>query len=660
MHPLGDSDPRTVGPYRLLAELGRGGMGRVLLGAAPDGRLVAVKQIRPALVEEDGFVARFRREVAASRRVSGAYTAAVVDADVSSATPWLASVFVPGPSLQDTVDAGGVLPEDSVLRLAAGLAAALAEIHRAGLVHRDLKPTNVLLAADGPRVIDFGIARAVDGEATEVTRTGWLIGSPGFMSPEQAEGHALTPASDVFSLGSLLVMACTGASPFIGASAPRTLYNVVHAEPDLTAVPPRVRELVVRCLAKDPAARPAAEQLLASLDPVAKPWPPAVHELTERQQAEIGQLLGGPSGEVVDDVTVARPSPARTLVERPAQHVARPRRWRGGLVAAVAAVVVLAVVGTVLAFSKWLPNNNTTDSTNRPPGSELVAMDAHADAVYGMAFSPDGRLLATGSADGTARLWDVAQRKEIGARLTHPDWVNDVAFSPDSRLLATAGGDGAVRLWDVASRTEAGEPLKHPYEVDSAEFSPDGRLLVTLSSDGVRLWDVASRRAFARPLSELSEVNDVVFSPDGRLLAIASKWTVWLWDVASGERLSDSFAGDDGEWINAVAFSPDGRTLAAAAVNGVTTLWEVATHQRRGRLAAAGEPSVTSVVFSPDGRIVVTVSDAVRLWEVAGAKAEERPVAGTVGVAVSPDSRTVVTGGRSGTVWLYRLPADWP
>ncbi|WP_405829942.1 MULTISPECIES: serine/threonine-protein kinase [unclassified Streptomyces] len=212
--------------------LGQGGMGRVLLGAGPDGRLVAVKQVLAHFADDEGFRARFRREVAASRKAPGIYTAAVMDADPDAPTPWLASVFVRGPSLGAAVEAVGVLPEETVRRLAAGLATALLEIHRVGLVHRDLKPDNVLLAEDGVRVIDLGIARMTEGEGnTGLTRTGWVIGSPSFMSPEQAESKPLTPASDVFSLGSVLVMAVTGSSPFAGTSTLQTLYDVVHSTP---------------------------------------------------------------------------------------------------------------------------------------------------------------------------------------------------------------------------------------------------------------------------------------------------------------------------------------------------------------------------------------------------------------------------------------------
>lgn len=332
MKPLGASDPREVGRYRVIAELGVGAMGRVLLGYGADGRLVAVKQVRPQLADDDGFRARFHREVTASRKVSGAYTAAVLDADADAPIPWLASVFIPGPSLREAVDGTGPLPEDAVLRLAAGLAAALAEIHRVGLVHRDLKPSNVLLTEDGPRVIDFGIARAAESDgSTELTRAGWLVGSPGFMSPEQAEGRPLTPASDVFSLGCVLVMACTGQSPFAGPSMPRIVYNLVHSEPDLTAIPQRVRLIIQSCLAKDPTSRPAPAQLLEMIGPIApsaRPWPPQVHRLIAKQHADVARLLSPsdehPTPSEDEGAILARTrlqlSPSFPDNERPTEH----------------------------------------------------------------------------------------------------------------------------------------------------------------------------------------------------------------------------------------------------------------------------------------------------------------------------------------------------
>jgi len=265
---LQPGDPARIGPYRLLAVLGNGGMGRVYLGRSPGGRQVAVKVIRAQLATDQEFRIRFRREVAAARRVNGIYTAAVVDADTEGPVPWLATAYISAPSLADAVQQGAPLPPDALLPFAAALAEGLSAIHAAGLVHRDLKPSNVLLAPDGPRVIDFGIAYAA--EATSLTETNAVIGSPGYLSPEQAEAEReVAAASDVFSLGAVLCFAATGHSPWGTGSSAALLYRVVHGEPGIADVPAEIRSLVARCLAKVPGQRPSAAGILAELgDPV--------------------------------------------------------------------------------------------------------------------------------------------------------------------------------------------------------------------------------------------------------------------------------------------------------------------------------------------------------------------------------------------------------
>ena len=256
-------DPVWAGPYRLVGRLGAGGMGQVFLGRSGTGALAAVKVIRPELAGEPGFRERFAREVAAAANVSGQFTALVLDADVQSATPWLATAYVAGPSLAEAVGTQGPLPVPAVLTLAAGLAQGLGAIHAAGVVHRDLKPANVLLAGDGPRVIDFGISRSP--EASMLTQTGMVVGSPGFMSPEQAVGRDVGPRSDVFSLGAVLAFAATGRHPFGTGTAPMLMYRVVHDDPDLSGLPGPVWPLVTWCLAKDPGQRPGTGDLLARL-----------------------------------------------------------------------------------------------------------------------------------------------------------------------------------------------------------------------------------------------------------------------------------------------------------------------------------------------------------------------------------------------------------
>ncbi|MFE9636425.1 serine/threonine-protein kinase [Streptomyces sp. NPDC006463] len=257
-------DPAAVGPYRITARLGAGGMGQVYLGESRSGRRVAVKVVRPEIASDPGFRARFRREVEAAKAVGGFWTATVVDADPEAETPWVASDYIPAPNLAERVRESGPLAEDAVWRLGAGLAEALHSVHRAGLVHRDLKPANVLLTENGPRLIDFGIAKALNG-ATMLTRTGVAIGTAGFMSPEQAQGGSVGTASDIFSLGTVLCFAATGRMPFGEGSAAELLYRVVHEVPDLGRVPEGLRAVLGECLEKRAERRPSAEEVLSAL-----------------------------------------------------------------------------------------------------------------------------------------------------------------------------------------------------------------------------------------------------------------------------------------------------------------------------------------------------------------------------------------------------------
>jgi serine/threonine protein kinase len=295
MKALAADDPRVIGEYRLRAQLGAGGMGRVYLGLSPAGRAVAIKVVHPDLASDAEFLRRFGQEVAAARAVSGIYTAPVVASGLNERPPWLATAFVPGPSLDQVVSERGPLPEQALWPLLAGLIEALQAIHACGVVHRDLKPANVLLAADGPRVIDFGISRAADG--TALTAAGVVFGTPGYMSPEQAEGRGAGPASDVFALGCVVAWAAAGMGPFGTGTAAAILYRVVHAEPVLDGVPPQFREVIAACLAKDPAARPALRALsgaIASGRDATGPsavafWPSSVARLIGAYQARLEQ-----------------------------------------------------------------------------------------------------------------------------------------------------------------------------------------------------------------------------------------------------------------------------------------------------------------------------------------------------------------------------------
>ncbi|MFF6783342.1 ABC transporter substrate-binding protein [Streptomyces sp. NPDC012510] len=266
MEPLRTADPSRLGGYRPLRRLGVGGMGVVFLARAPGGAFAAVKVVRASHADDEGFRARFRREIEAARQVAGPWVVPLLDADADAENPWLATAFVPGPSLAEVLQEHGTLSPASVGVLGLRLAEALDAVHRAGLVHRDVKPGNVLLAADGPRLIDFGIARASEG--TALTSTGVIVGSPGFLSPEQirAGGAGIGPPSDMFSLGCVLAFASTGVRPFGGGAAPGVLLRTVYDEPELSGVPEALEPVVRACLDKDPAHRPTAVEAGAALD----------------------------------------------------------------------------------------------------------------------------------------------------------------------------------------------------------------------------------------------------------------------------------------------------------------------------------------------------------------------------------------------------------
>ncbi len=262
--PLRRWDPERIGPYAVLGRLGAGSMGQVYLGRSTTGRLVAVKTIKPELAEEAGFRTRFAQEVAAARKVSGVFTAAVVEADPDADLPWLATAFVPAPSLSRMVLACGPMPVPAVRWLAAGCAEALESIHGVGLVHRDLKPSNVLVAPDGPRVIDFGVARAA--ERMEVTVSRGAVGTPAYMAPEQArDPHQASVASDVYSLGATLLYAATGHAPYQGASVMDVLARLATEEPDLSGLPAELTDLIMACMARVPRVRPTSTAILARL-----------------------------------------------------------------------------------------------------------------------------------------------------------------------------------------------------------------------------------------------------------------------------------------------------------------------------------------------------------------------------------------------------------
>ena len=326
-------DPERIGPYVVLGRLGSGSMGQVYLGRSAAGRLVAVKTIRVELAEEAGFRTRFAQEVAAARKVSGVFTAAVVEADPEADLPWLATAYVPAPSLARLVLACGPLPVATVRWLAAGCAEALASIHGAGLVHRDLKPSNVLVAPDGPRVIDFGVARAAERMGRTTARG--AVGTPAYMAPEQArDTREASVASDVYSLGATLLFAATGHPPYSGASVMDVLARLATEEPDLSGLPGELSEVITACLHRVPRQRPTSTAMLVQLGDftVAQAGPDEEHSyLPDKVMALIAEYqrspqigpLGEFAGERAEDATSA------SYTELPASYKPAPRRKPG-------------------------------------------------------------------------------------------------------------------------------------------------------------------------------------------------------------------------------------------------------------------------------------------------------------------------------------------
>ena len=367
MDSLQPGDPVIVGDYRLLGRLGAGGMGQVFLGVSPGGRSVAVKLIHPVHARDAQFRERFAREIAAAQRVGGFHTAPVVDADPDADPPWMVTAYIEGPSLQEAVGRDGPLPPGRVRALGAGMAEGLAAIHARGLVHRDLKPGNVILAADGPRIIDFGIARALDA-TTGITTPGAVVGTFEYMSPEQMHGAAAGPASDVFALGGLLAFAATGRPPFGSDTAVAIMFRVVNQPPDLAGLAdPGLRELITGCLARSAEDRPAVRAVLAALSTPgpalaaarapAGAVPAAVGYGTSTQIRAPAPAETSPGREALSRSGTEPPAgavPARAVHAR--QSRGRSRRWPAALFAAMALAVALAIAVPVL-FARGTPRS---------------------------------------------------------------------------------------------------------------------------------------------------------------------------------------------------------------------------------------------------------------------------------------------------------------
>ncbi|RII19562.1 Serine/threonine-protein kinase AfsK [Streptomyces sp. YIM 130001] len=528
----GSSAGSSIGGYRLIRKLGSGGMGDVHLARSPGGRTVAVKVIKAELAAEPEFRERFRQEVAAARRVGERWTAPVLDADTEADTPWVATGYVAGPSLDHVVSASGhgPLPEISVRTLAYGLAGALLDIHGAGLVHRDLKPSNVLVTIDGPRVIDFGIARALDAvpEST-LTRTGMVVGSPSFMSPEQVKGDQLGPAGDVFCMGAVLMFAATGRTPFGGGGSGglhAVMFRIAEEEPDLVGIGEPLRTLIARCLSKDPADRPTPEEIVQEVQPVATatsspPWLPA------RLIAELGRS----AVKLLDTDTPPRATQATTAQSGPVPAAYSPE------------------AGTAVLPQTVLPHGGPSGTTG-PSGT------AYGDDDFGRPEPPRrrGRLLKVTA--GTAAVVAAAVLGTAAAGLgPFADDAGGAGTASDvpAELVGTWAGEverdgqptGQYRRF-VISKGQLGEVVATSISLGRTyACTSDGKLAGKGGEDGTRSVRLDTKVVRSIPDDKCSALGEHTLSPgDGDAIRwSAAGRTAELRRVDKPERLPDEVIG---------------------------------------------------------------------------------------------------------------------
>ncbi|WP_217171348.1 serine/threonine-protein kinase [Streptomyces sp. AC512_CC834] len=435
--PLQDDDPRTVAGYRLAARLGAGGMGRVYLSHTRGGRAVAIKVVRSELADDPTFRRRFAREVKAARKVKGAYTAELIDADPDGTPPWLATLYVPGPSLSGAVARSGPLPVPAVLWLMAGVAEALQAIHGAGIVHRDLKPANVLLAPDGPRVIDFGISLAAD--STAHTATGTTIGTPQYMAPEQASAGDITAATDVFSLGQTAAFAALGRPLYGDGPAATVLYRIVHSEPDLSGLPEHLRDLLRRCLASGPEERATPVEIVE--------W--CRRELGRGTGEDTGPAvwreIAGPPVTVPSPVAATGPATAAAPVAAPGPTAVHTAPWTAPQPPAVPQATVPAPWSAVHAPWQGAVGPRGPIVPQRPAGpEERKRRRRRAVLISAAVVVACGLVIVAGSA-----LLDAAGRGFDRAR----DAIASAAASESASGTPRPAAEGSAAAEEAASST---------------------------------------------------------------------------------------------------------------------------------------------------------------------------------------------------------------
>ncbi|MBQ1083444.1 WD40 repeat domain-containing serine/threonine protein kinase [Nocardiopsis sp. B62] len=608
MQPLAPDDPNSIGPHRLLARLGAGGMGRVYLARTPDGHLCALKVVKEDLAHDTQFRARFAREVRTAQRVRGPFTPAVVDADPEAPAPWMATEYVPGPTLKEAVRENGPFPEGSLHVLALGLARALSTIHAAGLMHRDLKPSNILLSPRGPQVIDFGIARAVEG--TVLTRTGQTFGTPAYTSPEQITGQDVSPRADVFSMAGAVLFAASGRPPFGDGSPASTLTRVMKGEPHLEAVPEGpLRDLLARCFVKDPADRPDADTIQREVS--ALPLPSAEHGWLPSQ---------------VNRQITARASETQRAeeAERPPSPPKRGRKHRRtALVVGAAAAALVLLGGGALALNALpLGSDDTADAEPQADGdgegeeaSEPGELDglAFEGFLYKIDFSEDGEQMHVFGSN-TLSTWNWRD----GVAVDHYSPTPTGAMITPNGFVAATTTD-YVAVWDGGSDNRVAVLGNDEDEVrgqfDMPALTSDGGRVATLGSDDgtvegdphIQVWDVQTREILNEfPVQGM--LTDLFYTPgDSALVGVVTDRTytdyigVFVWDPETGEELQRF---DDASHYQ-VSLAGDGSTLAMVTDRDRARIADIETGEVRD-LEDPGldHNELAEVQISVDGSLV--------------------------------------------------------
>jgi WD40 repeat protein/tRNA A-37 threonylcarbamoyl transferase component Bud32 len=703
--------PRQIGEYDILGEVGRGGMG-VVYKARHRGlrRLAAVKMVLQGTFASARQLLRFQLEAELAARVQHPSIVQVHEIGSHEGQPFLAMEWVEGGSLADRVD-GHPWPAAEAARLIETLAYAIHAAHSQGVIHRDLKPANVLLQSAAeksqisdlksaiPKITDFGLARPLQGDEG-LTKTGTLLGTPGYMAPEQASGtNALVgPATDVFALGVMLYELLTGQLPFQGKSDLEVLRAVTSAEPVRPrrlqpGVPRDLEAVVLKCLEKEPGRRyplalELAEDLRCFLDhkPVKARGTSVTRRLGRwaRRNRGVAALLAALFTVLVvglalviwqwdEAVWQRRRAEAKTQDEARARVQAE--RYAAGLL--LERGQGLCRQGEYAGGLLWLArglelvpdeDGELRDSLHTLLGAWSTRLCPcrlvldHPGGVKAADLSADGRFVATACGD-VAQVWEAETGRPVGPPLRHAGRVRAVALGPDGRLLLTGGDDNVARLWETATGRPVGGPLAHGGAVEHVAFSPDGAVALTAAKDGTaRLWDTATGAALGPPMAHTDAVLAVAFSPDGRLAATGSNdATARLWDVPSGRPHGDPLRHEGA--VLGLAFSPDGRQLLAGSQDKTARLWDVGTgHALHVFRHARGVPGVA---FRPDGQAVATGSEdfTAREWDVRTGQPLGPPLRhdDKVGhVAYGPDGRLLLTAMWKDRVFLWEAGSERP